>query len=86
MILLQFILVHYGFMLIAEKYELQKLMRGVKFTKLFYIIAECRLCYTHTVGIALLIFLILTNGFTFVYLLYPLMSTGVLFLLTKERL
>lgn len=86
MILLQFILVHYAFFLIAGKYNgRERLMTFAKKRKIkfFYSVAECLFCYTHHIGALLLPFLILGNGFDFVFLLYPLMSTGAIFLIKK---
>lgn len=95
MILLQFILVHYAFILIAEKYAVRTRLRNFsqklgakKYTafigKFIYEVSECKLCLTHHIGAVLLPFLIMGNGFSIVYLLYPLMSAGALFLITGE--
>lgn len=86
--LIQFILVHYAFILVGEKYnargELRKLSKK-RDTKVIYDITECLLCYTHTVGVLILPFLIMSNGFKLEYLIYPLMSTGALFMINKQK-
>lgn len=86
--LIQFILVHYAFILIGEKYDvrgkLRNLSQKIKF-KLFYNIAECLFCYTHHIAVLMLPFLILENGWQIEYFLYPLMSTGALFMITKQK-
>jgi hypothetical protein len=95
MILIQFILVHYAFILIAEKYQVRGRLLNVsqvlgrkKITafigKFLYNVSECKFCITHHIGALLLPFLIMGNGFSWIFILYPLMSAGALFLLTGE--
>lgn len=93
MILLQFILVHYGFLIVAQKYGVQDRVRkfsqsiakrSPKLGKFLYEVSECKFCITHHIGALLIPFLVMGNGFAFVYLLYPLMSAGAIFLIEKK--
>lgn len=94
-ILIQFILVHYGFIVIAEKYNLQnRLLKfsqklgakkwGKQLGKFIYEVQGCVFCLTHHVAVLLLPFIFMVNGFNWVFFLFPLMSTSVLYLITKH--
>ena len=90
MILIKFFLVHYATLIIFGKYRVRNKIRGIQLrgTKFFYNLAECLFCYTHLVGVLvgalLLPFVILSIGFSFEFLLFPVMSTGALFFIGKQ--
>lgn len=94
-ILVQFILVHYAIILIADKNNLQKRLLkisqklgakklGKHLGKFIYEVQGCVFCLTHHVGVFILPFLFMTNGFNWVFFIYPLMSTSALYLITKH--
>lgn len=87
MILLKFILLHYGFLQILAKYKGRDLLRNLSKkikVKFFYLIAECIFCYNHLGGVLALPFAVLFWGFGLELLAFPLMSTGILFMFKKQ--
>lgn len=95
-ILIQFIFVHYAFILIAKKYGVQSWLQRFsqklgakkwtqKLGKFIYNVSECSFCLTHHIAVLLLPFLFMENGFNWVFFIFPLMSTGALFLITGHK-
>lgn len=96
MLLVKFILIHYALILISKKYNVQQKIKalGKKLVgskigdfvgKFLYSVSECVFCLTHHIGIIALPYVFLQASFSWEFLLYPLLSTGALFLITGKE-
>ena len=95
MFLLKFLLIHYSILLILDKFsfrgKLAKFARylgGKRFVKwlgkFLYWLVDCTFCYNHFGGVLVLPIWFVFIGFELEFLLFPLMSTGAIFLLDKQ--
>lgn len=84
---LAYVLLHYGFVLIAGKYNLKGIIQTVAEktkTKLIYDLSECEFCIGHLVGALFLLPFVLVRGFEWVHLVYPLMSISLIFMVKRD--
>ena len=88
-------LFHYAILLVLAKYSFRQKIgklgqylgrkRFVKWLgKFFYNMSECVFCCNHWGGAILVPLWVVLIGFEWEYLLFPLMSTGAIFLLDKQ--
>ena len=95
MIMVKFLLLHYSLLIIWGKYSIRKKIGafaskvgqkrgGASLGRFLYNLKECVFCYNHLGGVFLLPFLFLFLGVEVEFLLFPLMSTGAIFLIGKQ--
>ena len=83
-----FVLIHYGFLIVLEKYNIKALVSKLSKrlnSRFIYEVSECDFCLSHHIGFIILVPFMMIREFNLIYLLYPFMSISLIYLIKKKN-